>query len=413
MRRFIQHLEEQGHLTTMEEKVSPILEAATLARERGPTFFKKIDGAKAIVNLVGSRKILADALNVDEKRLINKLLHTGPTGETSVQAFDWPREADPDLAQLPIMKFFERDGGRYITAGILVAKYGEHINASIHRMMVLDDTSLAVRLVPPRHTYLMYKACAQKEKPLNVAIAIGVDPVTLFGVSTRVPCGLEFNYVAALKQTTQPLIMCENDIPVPPCEIVLEGYIHPTKTAAEGPFVDLTGTYDVVRQEPVLKLTSIKSVDDPIYHSILPASVEHSLLMGIPYEPLILKACQRAAKVTNVLLTEGGQYYLHAVIQIEKQTEGDAKNVIMAAFSTHTSLKHVVVVDDDIDVYNNSEVEYAIATRVKGDVDILIVPNVRGSSLDPRAAPNGTTTKVGVDATAPLNDRWKFERITQ
>lgn len=413
MRQFIRHLKEQGQLTTVENEVSPILEAPMLSRGAGPTFFEKIDGSRSIVNLVGSRRILADALNVDEKGLINKLAHTEPTGTTSVQDFNWPREMGPDLAKLPVMKFFERDGGRYITAGILIARYGEHVNASIHRMMVLDSTSLAVRLVPPRHTYLMHRASAQKGKPLNVAIAIGVDPVILFGVSTRVPCGLEFNYVAALKQEVQPLVMCENGVPVPPCEIVLEGYIHPTKTAAEGPFVDLTGTYDVVRQEPIIELTSMKSNIDPIYHSILPASVEHSLLMGISYEPLILKACQRAAKVNNVLLTEGGRHYLHAIIQIEKQTDGDAKNVIMAAFGAHTSLKHVVVVDDDIDIYNNNEIEYAIATRVRGDVDILIVPNVRGSSLDPRAAPDGTTTKVGVDATAPLNDHWKFETVSE
>ncbi len=411
MRQFIEHLKEQGLLTVIEREVSPILEAARLAKGGAPTFFERIDGSNAIVNLVASRKILAQALSVDEKGLIKKLAHTEPNGTTTVRDYDWPREAQPNLAELPIMKFFERDGGRYVTAGILVAKYGDHINASIHRMMVLDDSSLAVRLVPPRHLYLMHKASAQKGEPLNVAIAIGVDPVTLFGVSTRVPCGLEFNYVAALKQEVQPLILCDNDIPVPPCEIVLEGFIHPTKTTAEGPFVDLTGTYDVIRQEPIVELTGIKSTNHPIYHSILPASAEHALLMGIPYEPLILQACQRTAKVNNVILTEGGLHYFHAIIQIEKQTEGDAKNVIMAAFAAHTSLKHVVVVDDDIDVYNMNEVEYAIATRVRGDLDILTVPNVRGSSLDPSIALNGTTTKVGVDATAPLDDRWKFERV--
>ncbi len=411
MRQFIRFLREQGQLAIVEREVSPILEASRLSQGKGPTFFKNIDGSRAIVNFVGSRKILADALHVNETHLTSKLAHTEPTGITSITDFDWPRTTSPDLTKLPVMKFFERDGGRYITGGILVAKYGEHVNAAIHRMMVLDSTSLAVRLVPPRHTYLMHRASAQEGKPLPVAIAIGVDPVTLFGVSTRVPCGLEFNYVAALKHEVQPLIMCDNDIPVPPCEIVLEGYIHPTKTAAEGPFVDVTETYDVIRQEPVIELTSMKSNDDPIYHSILPASVEHALLMGIPYEPLILSACQRVAKVNNVLLTEGGRHYLHAIIQIEKQTEGDAKNVIMAAFAAHTSLKHVIVVDDDIDIYKSNDVEYAIATRVRGHIDLLIVPNVRGSSLDPSAAPDGTTTKVGVDATAPLSERWKFERI--
>jgi len=411
MRSFIQRLRDLGKLEVIEKQVSPILEAPHLAQGTGPVLFERINGSRAIMNLVGSRTILAQALGVDEKGLIKKLLHTEPTGKTFDQDYDWPRDATPDLTKLPIMKFYERDGGPYITAGILVAKYGQRVNASIHRMMVVDNTSLAVRLVPPRHSYLMYKASAQKGRPMTVAIAIGVDPVTLFATSTRVPCGLEFNYAAALKGHAQPLRECENGVPVPPSEIVLEGQIDPKKTASEGPFVDLTGTYDLVRQEPIIELTRVMSTEDPIYHSILPAGVEHSLLMGVPYEPLIYKACQDVTKVTNVTLTEGGRHYLHAIVQIEKQTEGDAKNAIMAAFASHTSLKHVVVIDHDIDIYNMSDIEFAIATRVKGNLDIMIIPNVRGSSLDPRAAPDGTTTKVGVDATAPLSDRWKFERV--
>jgi 4-hydroxybenzoate decarboxylase len=138
-------------------------------------------------------------LRVNERGLISKLLRTAPEGKTTLQDFTWDVDQTPDLSKLPVMKFFERDGGPYITAGVLVVKYGQRINASVHRMMVVDDTSLAVRLVPPRHAYLMYKASAKKAEPLDVAIAIGVDPVTLFATTTRVPCGFEFNYAAALK----------------------------------------------------------------------------------------------------------------------------------------------------------------------------------------------------------------------
>jgi UbiD family decarboxylase len=373
--------------------------------------FKRISGSQAIVNVLASRALLAQALKVDERGLINKLLTTEATGKTEIQDLAWDLECTPDLSKLPVMKFFERDGGPYVTAGVLVAKYGRRINASVHRMMVIDKTTLAVRLVPPRHTYLMHKASAEKAEPLNIAVAIGVDPVTLFAATTRVPCGQEFNYAAALKGEALPLIECENGIPVPPSEIVLEGQISPTRTVKEGPFVDITGTYDVVRPEPVIEVSRLVSVRDPIYHSILPASIEHSLLMGVPYEPQIYNACKNVTKVKNVVLTPGGRYYLHAVIQIEKQTEGDAKNVIMAALAAHPSLKHVLVVDEDIDIYDPDDIEFAVATRVKGDLDVMIIPSVRGSSLDPRAATDGTTTKVGVDATAPLVDRWKFERV--
>jgi UbiD family decarboxylase len=133
-------------------------------------------------------------------------------------------------------------------------------------------------------------------------------------------------------------------------------------------------------------------------------------MMGVPYEPRIFNAVSEVTTVKNVVLTEGGCCYLHAIVQIEKQTEGDGKNAIMAAFASHTSLKHVVVVDEDIDIFNPHDVEFAIATRVKGDMDIMIIPNVRGSSLDPRGSPDGTTTKVGIDATKVLKEAQNFER---
>jgi UbiD family decarboxylase len=412
MRQFVQYLMDSGQLETITKPVSPILEARRLASGRGPVLFNNIDGCRAVVNLIGSRSLLARALDVDQAGLIKKLLRTAPDGRVAIKDAAWDQDRTPDLGKLPIMKFFERDGGRYITAGILVAKYGQKVNASVHRMMVIDKTSLAVRLVPPRHAYLMYKACVKKEKPLNIAIAIGVDPVTLFATTTRVPCGSEFNYASALKGTELTLTRSENGVPVPQSEIVLEGQINPERTENEGPFVDITGTYDLVREEPVIDLTRMVSVRDPIYHAILPGSDEHSLLMGVPYEPRIFRACQDVAKVKNVILTAGGRHYLHAVVQIEKQTEGDAKNVMMAAFAAHTSLKHVVVVDQDIDIYDANDVEYAVATRFRGDVDMLVVPHVRGSSLDPRARRDGTTTKVGIDATAPLTERWKFEKVS-
>jgi len=152
---------------------------------------------------------------------------------------------------------------------------------------------------------------------------------------------------------------------------------------------------------------------DPLYHAILPAGSEHRLLQGLPQEPRIYKAVLNTVPtVKNVVLTEGGCCWLHAAVSIQKQTQGDGKNVIMAALSAHPSLKHVVVVDEDIDALNSEDIEYAIATRVRGDEDILIVPKVRGSSLDPCASPDGTTTKVGVDATKPLDKKEKFERVS-
>jgi len=192
---------------------------------------------------------------------------------------------------------------------------------------------------------------------------------------------------------------------------VLEGFIGPEVTY-EGPFVDITGTYDPVRRQPVITFTGMHVKPDFIYHAILPGGNEHKVLMGCPYEPKIYRAVAGVTRVKDVVLTRGGCGYLHAVIQINKSTQGDAKNAIMAAFAAHTSLKHVVVVDEDIDIRNPEEIEYAIATRVSGDRDVMVITGVRGSSLDPCQLEDGTNVKVGVDATMVMGREEEFRRAT-
>ena len=416
-RDFIEDLRKSGRLTEIDRPISKEYEAAILAHEtKGPVFFKNVDGSKAIMNLLGSREELGHMLGVPKEEIIQRLADISADGKVVVVKDSPTKEVviegkDVDLTKLPIMKHFEKDGGNgYITAGIVVSEYDGEKNASIHRLMVVDKNTLAARLVPPRHTFVLHKKAAEKGEKLPVAIVLGADPVITYASTTRVPISKEFEYAAALRGAPVELFECGNGIKVPHAEYVLEGYIDPTQRVSEGPFVDITGTYDHIRPEPVIKITKIWHRKDPIYHGILPAGAEHLLMMGVPYEPKIYKAVSEVTTVKNVVLTEGGCCYLHAVVQIKKQTEGDAKNAMMAAFAAHTSLKHVVVVDEDIDIFNPDDVEFAIATRVKGDMDIMIVTNVRGSSLDPRGEPDGTTTKVGVDATKVLKNKEDFER---
>jgi UbiD family decarboxylase len=149
-----------------------------------------------------------------------------------------------------------------------------------------------------------------------------------------------------------------------------------------------------------------------MYQALLPSGAEHKLLMGLPHEIMIWEAVSKVVpRVKAVNLTEGGCGWLHAIVSIDKLVDGDAKNALAATFSAHPSLKHAVVVDTDIDVYDPSMVEWAIATRFQASEDLLIIPQARGSTLDPSAdQETGLTTKVGVDATRPLNKpREKFE----
>ncbi len=413
-RAFIDQLKESGKLVEILQPTSPRFEASRVAKNaRSPVLFHNISGSKVIMNMLGSRDELASMLGVPKEEIIKKLSEVSPEGEVRLVSESPTLEVvenEVDLTKLPILTHFEKDGAPYITAGIVVSEYAGTINASIHRLMLVGKDKLAARLVPPRHTYLLHKKAAEKGEPLPIAIVLGCDPTIIYATSTRVPVGKEFEYAAALRGAPVELFECSNGVKVPHAETVLEGYVDPTEKVDEGPFVDITGTYDVVRKEPVIHITRIIHRKDPIYHGILPAGPEHLLMMGVPYEPRIYRAVGEVTTVKNVVLTEGGCCYLHAVVQIEKQTEGDGKNAIMAAFAAHTSLKHVVVVDEDINIFDPNDVEFAIATRVKGDMDILIIPNVRGSSLDPRGDPDGTTTKVGVDATKVLVEKENFER---
>ena len=421
MREFKDNLAKGGRLIEIERSVSSKYEVASICaefeRNKMPVFFHSVDGThKVIMNVVGGREILAELLGTSSTELapfMAKIPEGGDSEDSKVKIVeDSPTKeliSEPNLSEMPILTYFRGDGGAYITGGVVVAELDGVRNASIHRLMVLDGKRLAARLVPPRHLYKMHREAIERGEELKVGIAIGVDPLVLLAASTRVPPGKEFDYASALKQEPIELFKLDNGVAIPHAEFALEGFIGETR-AKEGPFLDITGTYDRIREEPVITLTRMYHRKDPIYHAILPSGAEHKLLMGLPYEPLIFRAVEHVARVKNVFLTEGGCCYLHAVVQIKKEGGGEAKNAIIAAFAAHPSLKHVVVVDTDINIFSSDEVEYAIATRVRWNEDVVFISGAKGSSLDP-SAKNGLTTKVGIDATKELGEGKKYERV--
>ncbi|MCP1662888.1 MAG: UbiD family decarboxylase [Methanocalculus sp. MSAO_Arc1] len=409
MRDFIEELRERDLLIDVEEETGLVFEAAKMAKSTDkPLFFHKFGGgSRGVMNVTATRETLALALGVDPAAMVPALARCRYDGRV-VEEGTLPTHT-PDLGQIPVLTHFPLDAGPYITAGIVFSSFGGVENAAIHRMLVTGKDRLTARIVEGRHTYqLQRSACSAGEK-LPVGIAIGVHPAVTFASCTRVPEGKELAYAAELMGGELRVQTLQNGVCVPEAEYILEGYLT-DKTATEGPFVDITGTYDPVRSQPVIEITGIAKRPDPIYHGIMPAGAEHRLLMGAPYEPRIYQSVAGVTKVRDVLLTPGGAGYLHAVVQIEKQTEGDGKNAIMAAFAAHTSLKHVCVVDCDIAIHDPGDVEFAIATRVRGDRDIMIIPGVRGSSLDPSRIADGLNVKVGVDATIPAGKEEEYVR---
>jgi UbiD family decarboxylase len=410
MREFIDRMRKAKLVVDVKEEVSADMQAAKMAAGTDKlVFFHNIGGHKAVMNLTASRRALSLALGIDEKQMVKTLADAKFDGKI-VEAGTLPMKK-PDLDKLPILHHFPKDAGRYITSGIVFSCWDGVENASIHRMQVLDDYRVAARLVEGRHTHVMAKKAIAKGGKLPIAVTIGTHPAVTFASCTRVPAGMELAYAAELMGGSLNVKRCRNGVRVPDGEIVLEGFVTAELTE-EGPFVDITGTYDPVRMQHIIEFTGMYTKPDFIYHGILPGGDEHKVLMGAPYEPKIYKAVAGVTEVRNVILTKGGCGYLHAVIQIKKSTQGDAKNAIMAAFAAHTSLKHVVVVDEDINPEDPYDVEYAIATRVSGDRDVMVITGVRGSSLDPCQLEDGTNVKIGVDATMVLGREADFTRAT-
>lgn len=424
MRGFLDILEREFKVIKIEKEISTKYEVAKVLREhpKDALIFENIKDSemRIISGICNTRDKIARGIGVTVPRITKKIMNATenpiPIEKVEIVRKNYNTQKETDLWEIPVPTYYQKDGGAYITAGVIIAKDPETgiRNASIHRMLVSGKNRLGVRIVP-RNLYTYYKKAEEIDKPLEVAIAIGMHPATLLATTTSVPITTDELEVANnFHNGNMKLIECENvDLQVPDAEIIMEGKILPHIREPEGPFVDLTDTYDVIRNEPVIEIDKIHYKDNPYYHAIMPAGFEHRLLQGLPQEPRIYNAVLNTVPtVQNVVLTEGGCCWLHAAVSIKKQTQGDGKNVIMAALAAHPSLKHAIVVDEDIDIFNPEDLEYAIATRVKGDEDITIVPGARGSSLDPCATPDGTTTKVGVDATKPLDKKEKFERVS-
>ncbi len=365
-----------------------------------------------VSGLVSSRRDLYELLGVSSDNDFYELITTIKPSKPTYGEFEryYTASDRTSLDLLPALKFYADDGGYYITSSIFVACYDNVCNASIHRIMVSNDFNYAAVRVVPRHLKeLMDRAGGS----IPVAVVLGVDPVVMLAASLSPPLGvfeleLAVSVLSALKLCKTPIY----NIPVPcTASMVVEGVLGPD-TAWEGPFVDLLDLYDAKRLQPVLHVNAIyfSRITTPFVHVINPGGMEHRILMGLPREAAIYESVRRAIPtVRKVRLTVDSGMWLHAVVSIRKLHEGDGKTAGLAALAAHPSLKHVVVVDEDIDPDNMNEVEWAIATRFQASRGLVIIPYARGSTLDPSAA-DGLTYKVIIDATAPIKDRRRYEK---
>jgi len=418
LRDTLRQLEACNGLTRIKAPISKTYQVAGLLKklEPKPVFCEQINESRfpVVGNLYCTKADFAAYFDIGVADIIPVLTHTienrAPCEVISQAPCQDVIERSPDLDRLPILRHCENDGGNYISSGVVIARhprYGQ--NADFHRLMQFSKTEMAMRVVRSRH----FDTFLQELGELDIAVCIGVPPNVLAAAATSVELGVNELEIANALAPLQVVRAQTVDVLVPAeAEFILEGTVYRDRRHAEGPFVDLTETQDVIRQEPVFVVKTITHRRDAIWQALLPGGLEHKLLMGMPREPTIFRKVNEVVRCLDVNINPGGCSWLHAIVQIDKQTEQDGKRAIEAAFAGHRSCKHVFVVDQDIDIYNPLEVEWALSTRFQGSRDLVIKDPEPGSSLDPSAESGShLTTKMGFDLTRPLQPQGKsFEK---
>jgi len=418
-REYIKNIDEKGLLQKVDVETSKNLEISGILKEKEPTplMFNNIKESefKLVGNIFCTKNVIASYFNVSPADLIPMLskaiVERSEPEIISKAPCQEIVEPIVDLDKLPILFHCEKDGGNYISSAVVITRdpdYGQ--NVDFHRAMQFSKNKFSTRIVSGRHFHTFLK----KNNELDVAFCIGNTPNILIAGATSVDIGVDELHIANALEPIKVVKADSVDLLIPAeAEFILEGRVYLEERHAEGPFVDLTETYDIVREEPIFEVKRITHRKDAIWQALLPGALEHKILMGMPREPTIFnKVNETGVKCLDVNVNPGGCSWLHAIVKIDKKSEEDGKKAIKGAFIGHSSCKHVFIVDKDINIYDPLSVEWAMATRFQGDIDMIIKDKEPGSSLDP-SAEVGTkmTTKIGFDLTKPLIAKGKsFER---
>jgi 2,5-furandicarboxylate decarboxylase 1 len=427
LREWLDHLAAKDRLTVVQPNKSLLFELAAIAA--------KLDGDRAtlfptpgghpipvVSGIVSNRGWIAEAMGVEPSQVIkrfqeavNNPLPCNQVKRAAVQEVIHREKIDLEKL-LPAPVHNEHDGGPYVTAGLLISANPStgRQNVSINRCQLQGGNRMGVS-VSSRDTGGFLAQAEAAGKPLPISIVIGVDALTLVASQAIVPMDQdELEIAGALHGKPMPVVKCvTNDLLVPAeAEIVLEGRILPNVREPEGPFGEFTQYYGPRGDRFVIEIDAVTHRKSPIFHTIIGGGIEHILLGAVTREVSFLTTIQRVfPNVINVHLARGGVGRYHLYVQMKKQHEGSGKNVILCALALHHDVKQVIVVDEDIDIFDPMEVEWAVATRFQAERDLVLVENTRSSRLDPTSR-SGIGSKMGLDATKPLNaEPMHFKRI--
>lgn len=431
-RGFLDYLEEKGKLLRVQKEVDIRFEIAAGIRKASDTdgpalLFENIKGfpgwkvaggvfatqqhltlALGLPAQADEESILKRYMECDEKQVAPKLVDTGPVKEVIIKG------EDVDLTKLPIAIYSDLDAGPYLTAGVEIAKHPDTgiQNASMHRRMVLDKNRTSILAKGHQHLGMMITAAEEKGQGLGIATVLGADPVLAIASQIEAPFGVDETTIAgAFRGEPLEMVKCETiDVEVPAnAEIVIEGVTVPKEKVLDGPFGEFPGNYitlvgEPLTETPVIKVTAITMRRNPIFQAMLTGSplpmTENHFLKKWAHAAAAYREASKFAEVKAVNVPVGGTGQFHLVIAINKKSEEEPKDLLKTLLGTLRRPRRIVIVDDDINVYDHMEIEWALATRVQADKDIIIIP--RGTS---------SFSKWGIDATMPIEDRKWYERI--
>jgi 2,5-furandicarboxylate decarboxylase 1 len=365
-----------------------------------------------VTNVFASRERVAGLLGTDtaglhaafhraaSKRLAPHVAATGPVLDER-----WDGDA-VDLTRLPMLRHFEQDRARYWTSAVVLADdpVSGVGNASYHRSMVASRNELATSLHSRGHLWRYLQNAAERREPLPVAVVVGGHPLFLLACSARVAMDIDERDIAG-GLFGAPLEVVETPtfgIAVPATsDLVLEGVIDPAARADEGPFGEFSGYASDRSTNNVIQVSTVlRRRDGMLLDVVSGSSADHLNLGRIPRESELAQAIrERFPEVTAIEYPSSGTHF-HCYVSLRPRLAGQARQVLLALLGLDPYVKLAVAVDDDVDVRQEAEVLWAVATRFQADRDLIVVEGVPGSLLDP-SAEGGLTARMGMDATAP------------
>ena len=423
LRRFVERLEQMDELEVHDETValadlSPIIEGsskAVLFRKAGP------EGAELVANVNGSRRRLAAAFDVAEKELPSELARrmANPQPVHYVSSDVAPVHDviltgdDADLTRLPFHPQHELDGGTYISAAIDYSIDPDTgvTNVGCRRLSLRNRREAGTNVTAPSDLRRIYRGCVARGERLPINFAVGGHPVDYMAAGIRIPVPDEFAMVATLRGEPLHLVKgVTNDVPVPAdAELVIEGYLEEKGyVEPEGPYGEYAGYYGPMHFDPVFKVTAITMRKDALHQSLLHGAgramqrVESGTMGAVRMESNAIRILKSAGiEATAAHVPVASAECQHLRVAIKQTRHGLARNAINLLFGALLPLKHIHVVDDDVDVFDEHAMEWAMATRFQADRDIVLVSGMMGMPMDPSLEHGPTGAKAGFDLTLP------------